>query len=74
MKPGNLSILFTSGLPCKSLTIPIYKMGIVIFAPRDGQGLQSTIQTSVMKGRTLTKAPWERDVDLICHQIFLGCR
>ena len=72
MKLGNLRILFTSILPCKPLTFPIYK--IVIFAPRDGQELQSTIQISVMKGRTLTKAPWERDVDLICHQIFLGCR
>lgn len=44
MGPGDLRIHFISILPCEiQISIfPICKMGIVI-APRDGQGLQSTI-------------------------------
>lgn len=43
-----------------------------MIVPGDGQGLQSTVHTTVMKGLTVTKETWERDVALICHQVFLG--
>lgn len=51
MKLGNLSILFTSVLPCEPLSFPIYKMGIVIFAPWDGWSRIAKHHTNISNKR-----------------------